>query len=272
MVVFGSADWLRAPLVIVTEVVETAHAIAVSHRKECLSNRIAVVAMGDAGSLKKFVPFHPNQRVIVAADRDEGVTINGRSRLQIGEKAARELVEKLSAHDVKVALPGKQGEKKDWLDILNEEGAAVVRSGIRKAGAGIKQACIEAKEARDYVVSKGGKIVSNEVNVQLALSRPPFEGLVGVDLMTQRLALLRPVPGERAVGRYPQTFDDKTSTKILNALQSFCFQLCTQTRSNAFSPCRRSACFPPDPTAITKDQMGRNIEARLLVAPVPWRA
>lgn len=41
--------------------------------------------------------------------------------------------------------------------------------------------------------------------------------------MTQRLSLLRPVPGEKAVGRYPQTFDDKTSTKILAAFQSSLF-------------------------------------------------
>jgi hypothetical protein len=73
------------------------------------------------------------KRVIVGADRDEACT-DGRPSTRRGEVAARKFAA-LHHRDipVSIALPGKPGEKLDWLDLLRRDGVEAVRSGILTA-------------------------------------------------------------------------------------------------------------------------------------------
>lgn len=121
----ATAEWL-----ILAEGIETAAAIAYSFASEIQSGALTVVSAISAGGIEAFAPWAATKRVTVAADRDEADAA-GRPASCTGEKAAQKFVSmNASKVAIAIALPGQDGEKRDWLDVLRAEGVEGVRAGI----------------------------------------------------------------------------------------------------------------------------------------------
>ena len=131
-VVWGDAS--RAPLLLLTEGIETGAAVALAFRTEVVSEEIAVVAGISATGLEAFQSYQTTQSVTVCADRDEAEKPNGSPGSRRGEKAARKFG--MRNHErikVEIALPGNSGETVDWLDVFRAGGPETVRAGIQNA-------------------------------------------------------------------------------------------------------------------------------------------
>ncbi len=114
-----------------SEGIETAAAVALGFREEIDAGDFLVVAAISAAGLEAFRPWPSSKELVVAADRDEGTTADGRTRDRRGERAARTLCAR--HHKIIrccIALPGISNEKVNWLDILRRDGITAVRDGV----------------------------------------------------------------------------------------------------------------------------------------------
>jgi Toprim domain-containing protein len=162
-VVWG--DPSTAELELICEGIETAAAIALAFGTDIANGKMVIVACITAGGLEAFKPWQSAKRIIVGADRDEASN-DGRQSTRRGEIAAQKFAALNHGNiSVSIALPGKSGEKLDWLDLLRRDGIEAVRSGILEAvpfqpdrgaakeersnGKGAKQADIAIKLARE---------------------------------------------------------------------------------------------------------------------------
>jgi hypothetical protein len=126
-------DPSNAETEIIFEGIETAAAAAFAFESEIASGKTMVAACITAGGVEAFKPWPAAKHIIVGADRDEALE-DGRPPTRRGEIAARKFA---ALHhrevDVSIALPGKQGEKVDWLGVLRCDGVDPVRRGILAA-------------------------------------------------------------------------------------------------------------------------------------------
>jgi len=130
-VIWGNG--LIAETEIIFEGIETAAAAALAFKGEIANGKIMIAACITASGMEAFKPWPSAKRVIVGADRDEAAQ-NGRVPTRRGEMAARKFAElHYGERDVSIALPGKPGEKLDWLDLLRRDGVEAVRSGLLAA-------------------------------------------------------------------------------------------------------------------------------------------
>jgi Toprim domain len=130
-VVWGDSS--RAELELIFEGIETAAAASLAFQTEIAAGKMMIAACISASGIEAFKPWPSAKRVIVGADRDEPAN-DRRSGTGRGEVAARKFADlhhrKIA---VSIALPGKSGEKLDWLDLLRREGVEAVRNGILAA-------------------------------------------------------------------------------------------------------------------------------------------
>ena len=125
-------DPATAHHLMVAEGIETAAALALAHRAEI-----------EAGRWRSRRPCRPaasgpssrGQRPAGSRSRPTGTkAAQGRPWYRAGERAARAFA--LAHHErveIRIALPGEQGEDVDWLDVLRREGRDAVRSAIAAA-------------------------------------------------------------------------------------------------------------------------------------------
>jgi hypothetical protein len=131
-VLWGDVD--TVPWIIVTEGIETAAAVAHAFREEIGSGQAAVAAAITTAGVEAFLPWPSTSRVTIAADRDERVKPGKVSATKAGECAARAFgVQNRWRIKIDIALPGKQSESVDWLDVLMSAGVDDVRAGILAA-------------------------------------------------------------------------------------------------------------------------------------------
>jgi hypothetical protein len=126
-------DPSNAETEIVVEGIETGAAVALAFESEITSGRVAVAACITADGIETFKHWPAAKHIIVGADRDE-VSKDARPPTRRGEIAAQKFA-RLHHREiaVSIALPGKSGEKVDWLDVLRREGIDAVRAGILAA-------------------------------------------------------------------------------------------------------------------------------------------
>jgi hypothetical protein len=118
---------------IIFEGIETAAAAALAFDSKITSGEIMIAACITASGIEAFKPWPSAKRVIVAADRDEN-SENSRAPTRRGEIAARNFAKQHRREiAVSIALPGRPGEKVDWLDVLRRDGVEAVRGGIAAA-------------------------------------------------------------------------------------------------------------------------------------------
>ena len=130
-VVWGDSS--GAELELIFEGIETAAAAALAFQTEIAAGKTMIAACITAGGIEAFKPWPSAKRIIVGADRDE--TCNGgRPSTRRGEVAARKFADLHHRQiAISIALPGKSGEKLDWLDLLRRDGVEAVRDGILAA-------------------------------------------------------------------------------------------------------------------------------------------
>ena len=115
------------------EGIETAAAAAFAFESEIVSGNIMVAACITAGGIEAFKPWPAARRIVIGADRDEASN-GGSPPTRRGEIAGRKFGEQHHRElDVSIALPGKPGEKTDWLDLLRRDGIEAVVNGILAA-------------------------------------------------------------------------------------------------------------------------------------------
>ena len=126
-------DGSRAETAVIFEGIETAAAAGLAFQTETANGEMVIVACITAGGVEAFKPWPSAKRVIIGADRDD-VSNDGRPGTRRGEIAARKFAAMhYREFTVSIALPGKSGEKLDWLDLLRRDGDIAVRSGILAA-------------------------------------------------------------------------------------------------------------------------------------------
>jgi phage/plasmid primase-like uncharacterized protein len=128
-------DPTKAPRVILCEGVETAAALTLSRQAEIEAGDVVVAAALSTTGIRSFQPWPATRRITIAADRDEDGPADDRG-FKAGERAAR--IFALAYHErveIEVALPGRDGEDVDWLDVLLRDGIETVRAGIEGAEA-----------------------------------------------------------------------------------------------------------------------------------------
>jgi hypothetical protein len=130
-VIWGDAS--RAELCLLVEGIETGAAVACAFRPEIEAGTAYIAAAVSAAGIGAFEPWPATKRVVVAADRDEAAE-NGKDPSRAGEKAARIFGAAVRNRvEVTIALPGADGSKTDWLDVLRADGVEAVRAGIEAA-------------------------------------------------------------------------------------------------------------------------------------------
>ena len=123
-------DPATAPHLLVAEGIETAAALALAHREEIEAGGVAIAAALSTSGLRTFAPWPATRTITIAADRDEACEADDRG-YRAGERAARAFA--LAHHErleIRIALPGQEGEDVDWLDVLRRDGVQVVRAGL----------------------------------------------------------------------------------------------------------------------------------------------
>ncbi|MCZ6770704.1 MAG: DUF927 domain-containing protein [Proteobacteria bacterium] len=157
---WGDPD--KAPHIILSEGIETAAAIAYAMRAAIERDQIAVAAGISANGVESFQPFPETDRITVAADRDEDKPASD-AGYKRGERAAREFALR---HDqtiyVAIAVPGKEGESCDYLDVFQRDGTQAVAESI-EAAVPFKPTAVEIAEAgwrakRDAELAKIEKV------------------------------------------------------------------------------------------------------------------
>jgi Protein of unknown function (DUF3631)/Toprim domain len=172
-------DPSKAETEMIFEGVETAAAVAFAFGADIASGNIMIAACITAGGIEAFRPWPCAKHVIVGADRDEA-SDNGRRPTRRGETAARKFADRHHREiAVSIALPGKSGEKVDWLDLLRRDGVEATRSGILTA---------------DPYAPTGGAVDDGEGEKQRPLSD------MGDNAEVVRLAALSPLAYERERG------------------------------------------------------------------------
>jgi hypothetical protein len=162
-------DPSKAETAIICEGIETAAAVAFAVNTEITSGTVMVAACITATGIEAFQPWPAVKRVIVGADRDE-FSGQGDAPSRRGVIAAQKFAQLHHTEiSISIALPGRPGEKIDWLDLLRREGVEAVRRGIyeavsfeahsqdnspeskedRRAGEGAKQADVIIRLARE---------------------------------------------------------------------------------------------------------------------------
>jgi phage/plasmid primase-like uncharacterized protein len=126
-------DPSNAETEIIVEGIETGAAVALAFESEITSRNVAVAACITADGVETFKHWPAARHIIVGADRDE-VSKDARPPTRRGEIAAHKFA-RLHHREiaVSIALPGKSGEKVDWLDMLRREGIDALRAGILAA-------------------------------------------------------------------------------------------------------------------------------------------
>jgi hypothetical protein len=126
-------DTSKAELELIFEGIETAAAATLAFQTEIAANEVVIAACISASGTEAFKPWPSAKRIIVGADRDEGCE-GSRPAKRRGEVAARKFAAR-HHHEVAVsiALPGKSGQKVDWLDLIRRDGIEAVREGILAA-------------------------------------------------------------------------------------------------------------------------------------------
>jgi hypothetical protein len=123
-------DTSKADTEIICEGIETAAAVALALEPEICRGEVMVAACITAVGIEAFKPWSAAKQVIVGADRDES-SENSKPPSRRGEIAAQEFAKLQNGKiAISIALPGKPGEKVDWLELLEREGIDAVRSGI----------------------------------------------------------------------------------------------------------------------------------------------
>jgi hypothetical protein len=131
-VLWGNPD--LATHVIVCEGIETAAAVALAFSAEIQTGQVMVAAAISAAGVEAFQPWPTTQKLLVAADRDEGDNEAGQPRDRAGEHAARKLcLRQWAGVECSIALPGVSGTKVDWLDVFRSDGVDAVRNGVLSA-------------------------------------------------------------------------------------------------------------------------------------------
>ena len=128
-------DPATAPHLLMAEGIETAAALALAHREEVEAGGVAVAAALSTSGLRTFAPWPATRTITIAADRDEAGEADDRG-YRAGERAARAFA--LTYHErleIRIALPGQEGEEVDWLDVLRRDGVQAVRAGLDGAAA-----------------------------------------------------------------------------------------------------------------------------------------
>jgi len=126
-------DQAKASHLLVAEGIETAAALALAHRAEVEAGGLAIAAALSTSGIRTFAPWPANRKITVAADRDEDRPADDRG-FKAGEQAARAFALAHHEHlEIRIALPGQEGEDVDWLDVLRSGGVEAVRSGIGSA-------------------------------------------------------------------------------------------------------------------------------------------
>ena len=123
-------DPATAPHLLVAEGIETAAALALAYREEVEAGGVAIAAALSTSGLRTFAPWPATRTITIAADRDEACEADDRG-YRAGERAARAFA--LAHHErleIRIALPGQEGEDVDWLDVLRRDGVQVVRAGL----------------------------------------------------------------------------------------------------------------------------------------------
>lgn len=128
-VIWGAID--VAPATVTCEGIENGAAIAFSIRELITDGKAAVAACIDANGVAAFKPWPATQRLIIAADRDEARDPS-QMGYRVGEMSARKCA--MANHDkvtVKIALPGLQGTKTDFLDLFQSDGPEAVKATLQ---------------------------------------------------------------------------------------------------------------------------------------------
>jgi hypothetical protein len=126
-------DPLKAETELIFEGVEQAAAAALAFETEIASGEMVIGGCFTASDIEAFKPWPPCKRVIIGADRDEACNA-GLPASPRGELAARKFASMHHSEiDVSIALPGKSGEKIDWVDLLQRDGVKAMRNGILAA-------------------------------------------------------------------------------------------------------------------------------------------
>ena len=126
-------DPLKAETEIICEGIETATAVAFAFGAEVTSRTVMVAACITAAGVQAFKPWPAAKHVIVGADRDE-FSEQGKPPSRRGEIAAQKFAQLHHGEiAISIALPGRPGEKIDWLNVLKQEGVELVRRGISDA-------------------------------------------------------------------------------------------------------------------------------------------
>ena len=123
-------DPAMASHLLVAEGIETAAVVALVHREEIEAGGLAVAAALSTSGLRTFAPWPATRTITIAADRDEAGEADDRG-YRAGERAARAFA--LTHHErleIRIALPGQEGEDVDWLDVLGRDGIQAVRAGL----------------------------------------------------------------------------------------------------------------------------------------------
>jgi Domain of unknown function (DUF927)/Toprim domain len=126
-------DPAKAPHLILCEGIETAAALALARHAEIEAGEVVVTAALSTAGIRSFQPWPATRRITVAADRDEDRSPDDRG-FKAGERAGRAFA---LAHyerlEIRIALPGQEGEDVDWLDILRRDGVEAVRAWLEGA-------------------------------------------------------------------------------------------------------------------------------------------
>jgi Domain of unknown function (DUF927)/Toprim domain len=123
-------DPATAPHLLVAEGIETAGALALAYREEVEAGSLAVAAALSTSGLRTFAPWSATRTITIAADRDEGCEVDDRG-YRAGERAARSFaLGPQEGLEIRIALPGQEGEDVDWLDVLRRDGVQAVRAGL----------------------------------------------------------------------------------------------------------------------------------------------
>ena len=123
-------DPAAAPHLLVAEGIETAAALALARQAQIEAGEVVVAAALSTAGIRAFQPWPATRTITIAADRDEACEAGDRG-YRAGERAARAFA--LAHHErleIRIALPGQQGEDVDWLDVLRLDGVQVVRAGL----------------------------------------------------------------------------------------------------------------------------------------------
>lgn len=140
---------------------------AIAYAAATMDDQRVLVACGGTASFMAGLSRQEDvKRLIAAADRDEVSKDPTKPASKAGEKAAiRLLTRHLEDVSPSLALPGKSGEKVDWLDILRRGGVGAVFTGVFNSPVWEPPAVIVAESPE---VAEGPRFLEIGSDVELA--------------------------------------------------------------------------------------------------------